>query len=163
MDECTEAVPDHWFAELLDEASAKKYQRFLLYSFVEHNQYASAVASTSALAASESKAQEAESAKKAADSAVKKASDAAKKKDKASTESAKAAAIGVRVLVRPIPVTTCDGARSTDHAGAHAGSDLEMGREAVLGLSRARRRPRARQSRAHSHPLRSQRRIHAAW
>ena len=46
MDECTEAVPDHWFAELLDEASAKKYQRFLLYSFVEHNQYASAVAST---------------------------------------------------------------------------------------------------------------------
>lgn len=40
MDECTEAVPDHWFAELLDEASAKKYQRFLLYSFVEHNQFA---------------------------------------------------------------------------------------------------------------------------
>ena len=38
MDECTEAVPDAWFADLLPADLAEKYRKFVLFSFVEHNQ-----------------------------------------------------------------------------------------------------------------------------
>lgn len=38
MDECQEAVPDAWFAELLPSDLAEKYRKFVLFSFVEHNQ-----------------------------------------------------------------------------------------------------------------------------
>lgn len=38
MGDCNEAVPDAWFQSLLPKALAEKHRRFLLFSFVEHNQ-----------------------------------------------------------------------------------------------------------------------------